>query len=216
MYKLSWIAEVILNIYYAGRVKADKKLVIEDFEQLVKMANATIMRKIYFELKALNEEFFYFGFQLQQKTFKLPPKDNRGRRVLKFEENQGVMRLPKGLGIFDIYPVSDDETIGNKIYPVEPGTNTLFTGPDFDDIMKFENRGSKVTFYNVPDCVKEVEIDGIHNEEDLEVPLDSAIDIINIVLATTLKSLATPIDKTNDGDPNLLTVKQQLAEKAAI
>lgn len=216
MMKLSWITEVIYNIYYSGRPKEGHKLDFEDFEQLVKMANATIMRKIYFELKANGEVFDYFGYQMEPKTFALPPKDRRGRRVLKFNDNESVVRLPAGLGIFDIFPVTDDESVGIKIYPVIAGTNSLWSGEDFDDIMKFENRGKMITFYNVPECVAEVEIDGIFNDVDMDVPLDTAIDIINIVLVETLKTINQPIDKTDDGDPNLLAVKQKIAEKENI
>lgn len=216
MIKLSWVAEIILQIYYTGRPKADKKLRIEYFEQLVKMANASIMRKIYFDLRDKGEVFDYFGFQLEQKEFTLPDKDRRGRRVLIFDDNEGVLRLPKGLGIFDIFPVTDDPSVPTKIHYVGAGTNELWSGPDFDDLMKYENRGKKITFYNVPDCVKTVEVDGIFNDVDLEVPFDVVIDIINIVLVETLKTINQPIDKTDDGDPNLITVKSKLAEKEGV
>lgn len=216
--KASNIAEVIQSIYYNGRPKLDKKLDRRDFLQLVNMANGTIIRKLYYEERQAGQVQWFFSPETNTKDFELSDADQRGRRSFeikgkkKGEEFEGVMRMPKGIGVLDLR----DADSGERISRIATGSAWMYMGRAYEGKMFYEQKGIKIITYNVPSCIKKVEMDGMFNLTDMDIPYDIAFDICNSVLGLTLKVAGFPVDKTNDQDPNLLNVKNRLTNPETI
>lgn len=217
---LDYIAAVCESVFYAGRPKSSKKLDREDFKQMARMANGSIMRRLYYEERENRQQFWFFSDQLMTKTFKLSKPDLKGRReiVLQGDEEKkafdGIIRLPNGLAIYEVSPVGDCPC--PHIARAEPGSEWLYCGKDYEGLPHWTQKGKKIVAYQLDECIEELEILGIFNDDDLEVPFDIAFDIVNAVLGVSLKVAGFPVDKTNNADPNLLTIKSRLAEPNTI
>lgn len=219
MIELSWIAEVLFQIYYSGRPKAGGKLALQDFEQMCRMANGTIMRRLYYDYKGKGETTFpgwYASYLPAPKKFDLGEADARGRRII--ELTDGIMRLPKNTGFFDIYPyIAKGEVCGcDHVQIMDAGQESIYCGADFKIPMAVL-KGKRIVVYNIPECVKEMEVEAIFEGGiDMQVPMDVSLDIANAVLGEMLKFPGFPVDKTNDQDPNAVSYKNRLQEKETI
>jgi hypothetical protein len=218
---IDFIAAVCEEVYYAGRPKSGRKLMLQDFRELVRMANGTIMRKLYFEERQLRGQFWFFSDQLELREFEVGDPDAKGRReiVIREEDKErklfdGVLRLPNGLGIYEVSPVGD--CLCGMIARAEPGTEWLYCGKAYEDMQRWSPRGKKIVLYNLPKCVEKVEVLAVWNDEDLEIPYDIAFDIVNAVLGLTLKTAGFPIDKSNNADPNLIEMKHKLSDSSSL
>lgn len=216
--KTSFIGAVIESVFYAGRPKVDKRLDRDDFIQLAKMAAGTIMRKLYYEERQNAQHYWFFSADILTKEFELGKADSKGRReiVIKSADSKNlfssVVRLPNGMGIFSIRPTGDiPENVPDHIARAEPGSEWLYRGRAYEGKPFWIPKGERVVFFNLDDCIKKVEVDGIFNLDDLDIPIDIAFDVVNAVLGLTLKVAGFPIDKTNNNDPNLLNIKSKLS-----
>jgi hypothetical protein len=191
------IAAAIEAVFYSGRVKAERKLDRLDFLELAKMAHAGLMRKLYFENRELEiSTGLYFGDQIETREFELGEPDSKGRRVFDLEEHADTIRLPNGLGIFSISPASEKDCgCSGKFMPAEAGSEWLYCGKDFAGVLFFIKKGRKIYLYNAPDCLTKVEVDGIFNDENVEIPDDIAFDVVNLVLGTTLQWRASRLTR---------------------
>lgn len=212
---LALIAEVIESVYYNGRPKSDKKLAREDFLQLARMNYGTVMRQLYYEAKNRGENpSESFGQLMEAVEFEVGKKDKMGRRIIEMEGD--VMRLPKGLGIMQVSAAPGEESDVN-FYRIINGSDWMYKGREYDEVPYFASRGDdKIILYNSPDCLKKVEVFALKTDEDAIVPEDAAFDIVNQVLGLSLKVAGFPVDTTNNMNPNLIAVKQKLAQTESI
>jgi hypothetical protein len=204
---LEFISQIIEEIYYTGRVKTDRKLTREDFLQYGKTAYASLIRVLFFNLRSQNEgmEYHYIGNMLKPRKFPLPAGTRK--RVIDLSKHPMVV-LPLNSHIFNMDLLGCDCETGPTM--IAPGEERFYRGPDFSHYKFFDVEGQSIRTFNFPDCITEVEVSGVWDDDDKDVPADIAFDIINQVLGLTLKVAGFPVDKTDDNDPNVTTVKQRL------
>jgi hypothetical protein len=216
--KIIVIAAVCESVYYNGRIKTgSRKLDIDDFEQLAIAAHGSIMRKLYYDLKKAGGEALYFSDSIDYKTFKVK---TRGKDKY-FEIEEQLVNMPYGMSIFGIFPVNEKGVRTDKdirFLKAQYGQDWLYDGEDFDDVPFYIKKGKRVWLYNC-DFLKqdeEVEVEGLFNEDDIDIPNDVAFEVINTILGTTLKVAGFPIDPTNDNNPNSLEIRKKLADPASV
>lgn len=213
------IGAAIEAVYYAGRPKVDKKMTRKDFVQLARMANGTIMRSLYFKFTESGENIYlYFAEQIDTREFEVGKADSRGRRSFDLEKNKDIFRLPNGVGIFSISATGDEDcACEGNFRPAEVGSEWLYcNNPDYSGVKFHIKKGNKIYLYNAPKCMNKVEVDGIFNDDKIDIPEDIAFDIVNAVLSTVLQTAGFPIDKTDDNNPNVTTIKKALAEPSSL
>lgn len=222
--KVTVIAAVMEAITYNGRPKVDTRLDRRDFEQLARMAAGSVMRKLYYEERQLGQQYWFFSSEVNTKEFKLSDPDSKRRRTVVLEDKvskdlfSGVMRLPGGMGVLSVRPAGEVDgcVADDHIARIESGAAWLYMGRAYEGKMFYEPKSNKLVTYNIPDCINKLEVDGIFNLDDVEIPDDIAFDICNEVLGLTLKVAGFPIDKTNNNNPNLLALKSKLANPESI
>lgn len=214
--RIKTIAQAIQELYYNGRPTVSKRLDKRDFLQFAKMAHGSIMRKMYYEERQLRQHNWYFGDQLEEKKFDLSEPNSKRERTITIKSDKkedglnGVLKLPHGLGIFVIKPVCEDGDCPDIIRS-EPGSEWLYTGKAFEGQVFWSQRSSKVVIFNLDTCIKEVEVIGIWNDDDIDIPSDVAFDIVLMVMSLTLKVINVPVDRNNDEDPNTKAIKSVLS-----
>ena len=180
-----FIAAICESVYYNGRVKSgSEKLEFEDFEQLVKAAHGSIMRKLYYELRQLGNELLYFSDALDVKEYKVSVSGNRKY----IELGDDVVSMPHGLGILGVSGISSDNNVTHYVKG-KIGDDWLYSGDDFSTVKFYLKKGRRVFLYN-DECLKDgsvIEVEGLYNDDDVQIPKDIAFDIINSVLGLTLK-----------------------------
>jgi hypothetical protein len=195
-----FLATTILEVYSNGHVKeGSKKLEYEDFLQLVYMAKGTLLYDI-FQQEALHGLTPTISSMLNLYPLKVE-KDDKGR---KFVELPGeVVTLPDSSGVYSIVPVyTDNINSCSPIIPSEAGSEWAICRDD-SGTMYYILYGKITRFYNMPDNVTEVEATLILNDEDSDIPYNLAFKIASLIWREVLRTIALPIDKTNDGNPNI-------------
>lgn len=209
------LAAVLQELYYNGRPNISKRLDERDFVQLVKMAAGSMMRKLYYEEKREGRHYSFCGAQAEPRVFELTDKDANGRRYItiydtdEVEGTSGVLRLPHDSGILLITAVGDYP--GIEIARSEAGSDWLYSGKEFEGQAFWTLSGKRVRFRNLPDCVKKVEVDGVWDDAQMNIPTDIAFDMLIMILGPILKLIDVPVDKTNNDDPNVQMIRQKLS-----
>ncbi len=207
--KLSIIASICESVYLVAA--GPEKLDYEDFLQMVKAANGGIVRKMFYDERQSNgETSSFFSTMIELKEVDIIRK-NREKTV-----DLTAYPFPKGLGVFNVYPVPEDENqpidYENSFYRSEPGSTWLYTPSRLADlgISVFTLRaGSPVLF--CLDDVKRVVVEGIFRNEDMDVPDSVAWEICIAILGLTLKVPGITTDMTQDGNPNVDAFKSKIA-----
>lgn len=212
------IADVIENFYYIGRIKSDKTLDKRDFGALAKFALGTIMRDYWYN-PLIGEEgdrySFVSGFILP-KIYSLGEPDKFKRRRIDMS-NTPVIRLPMNAHILYVLPVSGECTQDiDELSQVQPGEELFYTSSEFDFFKYFVSKGEGLDAYNIPECVKEVEVQAVFDNDEADVPYDFAFQVCNQVLGVSLKVKGFPVDTTDDGSPNFQNLQERLIQKDLI
>jgi hypothetical protein len=217
---LEYIAAIIESCYNNGRVMTnDRKMDRDDFMQLARAANGDIMRATWYEEMQGGNPLLYFSGSVTTERFEIKKK---GRyRVFELGDG-GAVKLPYAMGVLRVVPVmstdeQDDECEEYDMEDVyqrgELGMEASFGSHEMmDDLGEgfYVAIGNGGRVFGYPEA-KAVETDYIKNDETLDVPEGPAWAIINMVLGPVLKVVGFPVDPTNDGNPNVSTIKNQLA-----
>jgi hypothetical protein len=219
---LEYIAAIIESCYYNGRVQNDDhKMGRDDFLQMARAANGTVMRDLWYdERQKGGSPMLYFADSVTTERFQISKK---GRyRVVQFEEG-GAVKLPNGMGIFRVSPAmaADDDTEcedefdnAQEFTRGQPGMESSFgTAEMLDDLDEafFVPVANKLRLFGF-DQAKFAEVDYIKNDENLDIPEGPAWTIIMQVLGPVLKVVGYPVDVTDDSNPNVVTIKKALAD----
>lgn len=190
---LKQVEEVIWRVYQNGVPEADKqKLRQQDILQQVKMAYGAMMRQAYYTSKAANDgqpDYYFYSPILSVQTFKLTDANSQGMRRAEMG-NFDLYRLPKNSHFTNVYSNSSDCSKGQsgEITQVQPGEENFYAGnPDMIFFQFFVVKGRGINTYNLPTCVKEIDVEATYDGEDIDISNDIAFDIANQVLATDLK-----------------------------
>jgi len=207
--KLSIIASICESVYLIGA--GPEKLSYKDFAQMVKAASGGIIRKMFYEERQSNgETSSFFSTMIELKEMDIIVK-GREKSV-----DLSAYPFPKGLGVFNVFPVPEDENepidYENAFTRTEPGSAWLYTPSRLADlgISVFTLRaGSPVLFCS--DDIKRVAVEGIFRNEDMDVPDSVAWEICISILGLTLKIPGITTDMTQDGNPNVDAFKSKIA-----
>lgn len=224
---LQYVAAIIESTYYNGVVRDDdQKMAFEDFLQMARAANGSVMRQLWYEESQQGNPNLYFADSVTTERFKV--KRNGRYRVVQLEEG-GAVKLPYSMGIMRVAPVmgpmSDDEEQedddcgeifdDNDVFSMgEPGYEYTFGSSDMlDDLGEpfYVPIANTLRLFGFKEA-DYAEVDYIKNDEDLDIPESAAWQVINMVLGPVLKVVGFPVDVTEDGNPNVVTIKKQLAD----
>jgi hypothetical protein len=193
--KLKTLREIVWRLYQNGKAQANNQNLIKaDIEQKVKLLFADAMRQRYYESKKLDEfgrpDYSFSSPILQIKRFTLSDAKEQGGFRRCDMGDFDLYRLPSNSHFTNIYPVGNCGTdeVG-EITQVSPGEENFYVNdPDMKDFIFFVIKGRGVNFYNVPLCIKEMDIEttyDITEDVDIDMSIASAIvdQILNVALA---------------------------------
>ncbi len=192
---LKSVIELCWRLYQNGKAYANNQYVIkQDMEIKMKLLFADALRQRYYESKKLDDfgrpDYSFISPLLEVKRFDLV--DNEEYRFKRCDTSKyNLYRLPGNSHITNVYPVgscSNDE-IG-EITQVNPGEENFYANdPDFSDVMFFVIKGKGINAYNIPPCVKSLDIEATYDGDASEFDIDSGMasviidQILNVGLA---------------------------------
>lgn len=186
---LDTLSEIILEAYNSGRVKStNKSFAKQDIYQMAKMSFSNSIREMFYASKKLNDgdEYYFTSPLLEVKKYPVGELINeRYRRVEMC--GQDFFRLPKNAHFTNFYPVGCGQN-NLEITQVQPAEENFYLGADFNFYIFCVSKGKGLNFYNLPPCVKFIEVEATYDlGSQTEVPLDMCFDILNNVLGVTLR-----------------------------
>jgi hypothetical protein len=215
--KVSVVADIIDAVYTNGKFQtSSKKLDFDDFYQFAMASAGSIIRKTFYEERALNngDVTSFIASMVELKPVKIT-KGPLGVQII----DEEVLTIPKNLGVFNIYPVinfnsEEDCEIDyrNPFIRIQPGTISHYDRED-TGLNYFSQRGTRPVMWC--DDVDHVAVEGIFKSGDLDVPENIAREIINDVLGTVLKVAGWPADMTDNGNPNVQMINEKIASAQA-
>lgn len=211
--RLDYLSAVLESVYYNGKPKSNKKLEREDFTQIAIAAVGTYMRTVYRDEDSYASIFMYFGNCLAPKQF-TATKDPNHRWTIPLDPP--VVKLPHGVGVFSVKPIDNEGYIHDEqaLTRLEGGADWLYTEDDLDDLgeQTFTIKGNTLFLKNLFPVSEnpKFEVEGIFIEDSLDVPEDVAFQVMNYVFSKLVPMEGFPVDKTDDGNPNLIEYKKRL------
>ena len=217
--RLQQLSEVIWRFYQEGRAKATAQTLREaDMMQYAKSALSNMMRQQYLVSRKMNdgEEYYFYSQILSIKNFPLSDTDARGMRRADMGDID-LYRLPKNMHFTNAYPIGTG-CIGNdstlELTQVQPGEENFYLGGDYDFFKFFVVKGKGINTYHLPPCIESLDIETTYDSPDIDVSLDQAMDVANIVLGVSLKIKPFPLKVVdNSFDPQALELKRRLQEQ---
>lgn len=223
---LEYIAAIIESNYYQGRVQDnDTKMDRDDFLQMARAANGTIMRQMWYNENQQGNPNLYFADSIVTERFEITRK---GRFRIARLDDGGAVKLPYASGIFRVSPAmtseipegeDDFEDCGDygsdAVYTRgEPGMEYTFGSASvLDDLGEafYVPIGNTLRLFGFEEA-KFIETDYIKNDEGLDVPEDVAWQILVAILPGVQKSALNLVDVTDDTNPNVTTFKKRIAD----
>lgn len=215
--KLKQISEVIWQMYDGGRPTAtNQTLEQDDMQQLVFMNVADQMKMRLYESRKSNdgEKTDFLGGLLSSKQYDISDTNYQGRRSAVYKEE--VIRLPKNSDVTNVYLVADncDGTVNGQLTQVQPGEENFYINdPNLKNYLFFVQKGDRIDTYNVPPCVKKIEVERAFMQDDLDIPLDVAYNISVQILGVTLKMRGFIPTEDNPADGNRSQLRYQLEQQ---
>ena len=185
--QLSQLSEVIFNFYEQGRIKAvNTSFSKADIEQYAKMSYGNLMRQLYYANRNSNDgaEYYFYSSILDIKRFNLSDANSKGMRRADMGDID-LYKLPKNAHFANVYFVGCEQ--GEAITQVAPAEENFYLSPDFSSFKFYVVKGRGINTYNLPPCVKAVDIETTYDNPDIDVPLDICYDVANAVLGGMLR-----------------------------
>lgn len=211
------LSEIIYNIYDGGRPSATNvTLGKEDMAQLVFMESAYQLKMRFYQSRkdADDEKTDFIAGMLGTRVYDLTDADYRGKRSATYTEE--VLRLPKNSDVTNVYMVGSDckETVNGSITQVQPGEENFYMNDlDLRWYIFFVQKGKKIDTYNVPPCVKKIEVERVYTDNSMDVPLDIAFEVAMGILGFTLKVRGFVPTEDNAYDANRNQLRYQLEQQ---
>lgn len=193
--KLSVVKEICWRVYQNGKPYANNQQIIKpDILQKCKTLFADIMRQRYYESKAKDEfgrpDYSFSSPVLSVKRYALGEANERSERRCDMGDVD-LYRLPSNSHFTNVYPIGEGcgKNEINEITQVSPGEENFYRNdPDFHSIAFYVVKGTGINAYNVPPCIKSLDIETTHDlsEDEVEVDMSAASLIIDQVLGISL------------------------------
>ena len=215
--KAKQISEVIWVFYEGGQPSATNiTLQKRDVQQLVYMQIAEQLKMRLYESRkeGTGEKTDFLAGLLSRKKYDIGEPDYNGRRSAYYSEE--VIRLPKNSDVTNVYMVAGNctETVNGEITQVQPGEENFYINDqDLKFFKFFVQKGSYIDTYNIPSCIKQIEVERIFMEDKIDIPLDVAWDVCTFVLGVTLKVRGFIPTEDNSADPNRNQLRYQLEQQ---
>jgi hypothetical protein len=187
------ISDVILSFEKQGRNRTtDKTYSRADIAQMVRMGynNSAVQR--YWQAKKMGagDDYYFYSGLLSIQRFPLGDPDLRNMRILDMAGIE-IFRLPKNDNFTNVYPIGDcqgDSTTWN-ITQVSPGEEKFYLSPDFEDYKFYSVKASSLHMYNIPTCVKEIDVETTfdNHDDEVDIPMDIAFEVAFQILGWELK-----------------------------
>lgn len=195
--KLTELSELVWKLAQAGRPDVQKQGFHKpDVAQFLKAAVANSFREMYYASKKesrYNEpDYFFSSPLLDVKRFDLTEANMVGMRRADMSK-WDLYRLPRNSHFTNVYPVAGDAGCGNQeigeITQVAPGEENFYaTDPDFSNFQFFVPKGRGINTYNIPPCIKSVDIEATYEVADIDITMDIAFSAASTVLARLLQT----------------------------
>jgi len=195
------LAEVGWVLYQDGKPQANnQKLAEADIMQMCKMSAANNFRQQYlFGQKVIpgknllettdDPEYYFVSPLLSIKRFALPETDNaQGMRRADMNEFD-LYRLPKNAHFTGLYLVNNEcggQKVGNLTL-VKNGEEKFYLWSKFRSFIFGVVVGRGVNTFNVPPCVKNIDIETTYDSELSDISLDVCYDVLTEVLSMIFK-----------------------------
>lgn len=192
--KLKTLRELVWRLYSNGKTQANNQnLTKADIEQKVKLLFADAIRQRYYESKKLDEfgrpDYAFTSPILQIKRFSVSDESQQKFRRCDMGDFD-LYRMPSNSHFTNIYPVGNCGTdeVG-EITQVSPGEENFYINdPDLKEFKFFVVKGRGINVYNLPLCVKSLDIEttyDVTDDVDIDMSIASAIvdQILNVALA---------------------------------
>ena len=205
--KLDQLAEVCWQLYENGTPSAtNQTLEQDDFQILVYMESAYQLKLKFYQSRKDNdgEKTDFIAGLLSTKQYDLTDANYQGKRSAEYKEE--VMRLPKNMDLANVYLVADDcnGTVNGELTQVQPAEENFYINdPNLKSSMFYVQKGNKINTYNVPPCIKKIEVERIYSGKDLDIPLDMAYEVAVNLFNVTLKArgFAPTVDNSASRNP---------------
>jgi len=192
--KLIQLSELIWRLYQDGRAYSNNQNILKtDIKQKCKTMFADGMRQRYYESKKMDEfgqpDYSFVSPILTIKRFEISTEETHGYRRC---DMCGVdlYRLPKNTHFTNLYLVGEgckssaDLGSPTQISPAEE--NFYKDDPDFSNIKFYCVKGAGLNLYNIPPCIKSVDIETTYDDDDIEIDSSIASLIIDQILNVSL------------------------------
>lgn len=218
--KIKQVSEICWKFFYDGRPKATAQTLSKaDFLQMCQLALADQMRTEFIKSKSTDQfnepDYSFTSPILDTKRFSLSEPNVVGMRRADMC-NIDLYRLPKNAHFTNVYPVGADcngVALG-EVTQVSPGEEKFYFAPDFSSFLFFVVKGRGLNTYNLPPCVKEIDVEATYNTDDIDISMDMAYDVVMAVLGTSVKVNGVPIKiLDNPYSPQPHEVKRRLQEE---
>lgn len=198
--KSSWVAKVVEEVYYSGRIKnTARRLTYKDFQLLVSIAKASLLADLYRTEKQLGQFTSLNNFLSTYDVTIKTDKYNRRYFSLPVE----VVSLPDNAGVYSFIPLIDGSLqFCEAFIRTEAGSEWMICGDD-SGIGYFIPMKDKVLLYGGSDCLAQGQVTLIPATDDANIPDDIAFTIAKSIWQQVMGTRAFPVDKTADDNPNV-------------
>lgn len=188
------LTELIYRWYQSGKVMANNQQLLKaDFSQKIKVLFADLIRQRYYESRKADEynrpDYSFVSPLLNVKRFVLGDPDIKGKRRVDMSE-WDLYRLPRNAHFENVYPIAEgcgNQEVG-EITQVDPGEEVFYIGqPDLAHFKFFVVKGRGLDTYNLPPCVKSLEVESTYDAGDeTEIDMSMASVITDQLLNVSL------------------------------
>lgn len=195
------LATLLLEIISNGHVReGSKKLEYEDLLQLVYISKGAVLYEIFQQEITQNGQSSTINSLLRLYPLDIIKSDNGQKKITLPGD---VIVLPDDSGLFAVIPVIDNQSkYCDPMISSSPGSEWTICRDD-SGMSYFISYGKDIRLFNLSDSIKKVEVTAILNDEDSDIPENAAFRVAQLVLREVLRTIALPIDKTADENPNI-------------
>lgn len=216
--KLDQISELVWQMYEGGRPEATNQTLEQDDIKMMCLMEAAYQLKIrFYESRKMDEgeKTDFIAGMLGVKQYDLTDANYQGKRSV--TERGDVMRLPRNMDVTNIFMVADNDCgdVNGRISQVQPGEESFYIGDNNLSSYKFfVQKGINIDTYNIPPCIKKIEVERIFSNSTWDIPLDVAWEVATTVLGVTLKvrGFIPDVDNSQDGNRNQLRYQLEKAD----
>lgn len=199
---LAGLTEITLSMYHNGTIKSTN-------QQLTKGIIAGYLRTAYGvviqqmmdkkERKGETDSSYVISGAVQTEKITL---EKIGIKSVADLSSFDVMRLDKGMDIISFeQPAKYDSCIGGVMQPityVSPFELRFYLGADFKDQFFYVRTRDGVDIYNLPDCLKDLNISFVDGSGKADIPEDVGLNMLKIAFPDVFGVKKFGKDKIDD------------------